>query len=265
MINLFNIPQHKIDTANFSSLVHDKIVDELEENFARYVGAKYACTANSASSLLFLALKTYTNTIISIPSTIPIVVPNVIANTGNKIRFYDDTEWVGKCYRLHGNIFDSAQEVTRNQYSKLCNDNSIMIFSFYPTKPVGSCDGGIVVSNNKKNIDYFKTMTINGTVLKKNSWSRKQICAGYKMHCNSIQAYIANENLKKLDEKNSILDKINASYNDAFDYNNNSRHLYRIRVDNNLEFVSGKQKSTTQKPKTYKRNQKSIRENGMIG
>lgn len=237
MIELFNIPNYKIDTAEFSHLLHGGIVEKLEQNFAEYVGAKYACTANSASSLLFLALKQYENKIINIPSTIPVVVPNVITNTNNKILFYNDTEWVGNCYHLHDNIFDSAQEVTRNQYKELENDDAIVIFSFYPTKPVGGCDGGIVVSNNKKHIEYFKIMTMNGTKFDEESWSREQVAPGYKMHCNSIQAYIANENLKKLDSKNSILDQIRTVYNAALGYNNKSRHLYRIKVDNNIEFL----------------------------
>ena len=55
MINLFNINTYKIDTANFTHLSHDKVVEEFEYRFAEYVGADFACSANSASSLLFLA------------------------------------------------------------------------------------------------------------------------------------------------------------------------------------------------------------------
>ena len=57
------------------------------------------------------------------------------------------------------------------------------------------------------------------------------------MHWTSPQAFIANENLKKLDEKNSRLDEIRSVYNDAFGYNNTSRHLYRIRVRQNNSFI----------------------------
>ena len=236
MISLFNIPNYTIDTSRFSNLLHDGVVGELEENFAQYVGAKYACSANSASSLLFLSLIKYKETI-DIPSTMPIVVPNVIVTSGNRVRFYNDTDWVGHCYHLHDNIFDSAQEVRRNQYQDLQDDNAVVIFSFYPTKPVGGCDGGMVVSNNKKLIDYYKTMTMNGTSLAMNNWERKHTVAGYKMHCNSIQAFVANENLKKLDQKNDILDEIKHAYNRALGYNNRSRHLYRIRVSANKEFI----------------------------
>lgn len=236
MINLFHINNYNIDTSRFSNLLHDEVVKELEEEFARYVGAKYACSANSASSLIFLSLIQYSPTVIKIPSTMPIVVPNVITNTNHKIEFYDDINWVGHYYKLHDNIFDSAQEVSRNIYKKV-NSNASMIFSFYPTKPIGSCDGGMVVSDDKDTIEYFKTMTMNGTSLNKNSWHRIQEMPGYKMHINSVQAYIALQNLKKLDDKNFHLEKIKKAYNRAFGLNNTSNHLYRIRVNNNRTFI----------------------------
>jgi len=113
-----------------------------------------------------------------------------------------------------------------------------MVFSFYPTKPVGSCDGGMVVSNNKKVIDWFRVMTLNGTEFSENNWNRTQQTAGYKMHSTSIQAYIANENLKKLDAKNERLGDILKIYNDHFGLNNCSKHLYRINVDNNKTFIA---------------------------
>ena len=236
MINLFNINNYKIDTSSLGNLLHGPIVVEFEENFASYVGAKYACSANSASSLLFLSLLKY-NTTIKVPSTIPIVVPNVIVNTGNKIEFYDDVDWVGNCYHLHDNIFDSAQEVTKNQYAEMNDDNAIMIFSLYPTKPVGGCDGGMVVSNNKEVIDWYKMMTLNGMSFNEDNWNRVQHAAGYKMHGTSIQAYVANESLKKLDEKNERLQEILEIYNDHFGLTNRSKHLYRITVNDNKTFI----------------------------
>lgn len=238
MIELFNINNYSIDTSEFSNLLHDNVVTELEEEFAQYVGAKYACSANSASSLLFLSLLRYSPRIIRIPSTIPAVVPNVITNTNHKIEFYDDINWVGNCYHLYGEIYDSAQQVQRDQYKQLNNDNAIMIFSFYPTKPVGSCDGGMVVSNDHLAIKYFKIMTMNGADMMKNSWDRKQIKPGYKMHINSIQAHIAKKNLEKLDEKNEKLNEIKSIYNNHFGMKNTSNHLYRIRVKDNKLFMA---------------------------
>ena len=240
MINLFHINQYKIDTSKLGNWLHGDIVSEFEQRFADYVGAKYACSANSASSLIYLALKE-APWFIHIPSCIPPVVPNAIKMAQNPIVFLDDIDWVGNAYTLVKNnthhIVDSAQEVTRNQFKDLGNPDAQMIFSFYPTKPVGSCDGGMVVSDNKDSIDSYRTNTLNGMEFSENNWERKHVKSGHKKHWNSISAYIANKNLSKIDSKQERLDEIRDVYNKAFDYNNISRHLYRIRVENNKEFI----------------------------
>ena len=55
MIQLFKVSNHKIDTSKFSNLLHDNVVEEFEKTIADYVGAKYACSVNSATSALHLA------------------------------------------------------------------------------------------------------------------------------------------------------------------------------------------------------------------
>lgn len=240
MINLFNINDYTIDTARFSNLLHDNIVEDFEKSFAEYVGAKYACSANSASSLIYLATKTCSD-ILGIPSCIPPVVPNALEMAGAKYIFHDDVDWVGSAYTLIDNhertIVDSAQEVSRDQFKNLQNPNAEMIFSFYPTKPVGGCDGGMIVSDNKDTIAEYKEKTLNGMSYLENSWERRYNSAGYKMHWNSISAYIASENLKRLDDKYEKLDRIRKIYNQELGYENNSRHLYRIRVKDNNSFI----------------------------
>ena len=112
-----------------------------------------------------------------------------------------------------------------------------MIFSFYPTKPVGSSDGGIIVSNDKEKIKWFKEATMNGMSYSYHNWDRKIKFPGFKMYMNSIQCYIANENLKLLDYKKRKLGKIRNFYNKELGYNNTSNHLYRIKVDDNKSFI----------------------------
>ena len=102
MIKLFNINNYQIDTSKLGNILHGEIIEEFEKAFAEYVGAKYACFANSASSLIYLSLRGLNSTI-KIPSIIPLVVPNVIINSGNNIEFYDDVYNVRKI----GNIPDS--------------------------------------------------------------------------------------------------------------------------------------------------------------
>jgi perosamine synthetase len=237
MITLFNINNYNIDTSKLGNILHGEIVEEFEQVFAEYVGAKHACFANSASSLLYLTLKGL-NTTIKIPSIMPVVVPNVIYNSGNKIEFYDDIDWVGSAYEIYPGVWDSAQEVTKNGFNK----GECAIYSFYPTKPVGGCDGGMIVSNNKYTIDKFKAMVLNGTSFDKDNWERRHSMFGYKMHGNSIQAKIAYENLKKYDRKSSVLNEIKDLYNKELGYNNKSLHLYRIRVADNQSFLKNMKK-----------------------
>lgn len=250
MISLFSINDYQIDTSKFSNLLHDNVVCEFEQAFAEYVGAKYACSANSASSLIYLS-NIKCPCIFEVSSIIPIVVPNAIIRSTEPratrpepyLLVRDDVDWVGGSYTicdsktLRMKIIDSAQKVERDQFKNEASPKDWMIFSFYPTKPVGGCDGGMIVSDDKDAIDWFRSATLNGTSLTHNSWERKIHFAGWKMHMNSIQAYIANENLKKLDKKNQILAEICDVYNAHLGYNNTSRHLYRIKVKNNKRFV----------------------------
>jgi perosamine synthetase len=112
-----------------------------------------------------------------------------------------------------------------------------MYFSFYPTKPISSADGGMIVSNDKAKIDKIREMTFNGMSQEPNNWERKQKAIGYKMYMNSLSAYIANENLKKLDEKKRKIFKVREKYNDAFGLTNMSEHLYRIDVQDRNAFM----------------------------
>ena len=250
MINLFEINNYKIDTSRFSNLLHDKVVREFEKNFAEYVGAKHACSANSASSLIQLS-NIKCPSIFEIPSIIPVVVPNAIIRS-TEPRAYreapyflvrDDIEWVGGSYTICNcksrgmKVIDSAQKVERNQFKNEANPRDWMLFSFYPTKPVGGCDGGMIVSDDEEVIDWFRLATLNGTSHSQNNWERDLHFAGWKMHINSIQAYIANENLKKLDEKYERLKEIRDIYNESFSCDNTSNHLYRINVNNNDTFI----------------------------
>jgi dTDP-4-amino-4,6-dideoxygalactose transaminase len=240
MIQLFNIPNYTINTSDFSHYLHGSIVEEFEQKFLKYVGAKYACSVNSATNAIYLMFLNKGITV-NVPTMIPPVVLNALITSKNTINFTDDTEWIGDSYILHQfedyKIIDSAQKVEKNQFQLEANDNDLMFFSFYPTKPVGSSDGGIIVSNDKAKIDYLKTLSFNGMSFAENNWERKIIMPGYKSYLNSIQAFIASKNLDILDTKKQKLKRIRDIYNLEFGLNNTSDHLYRIEVSDNKEFL----------------------------
>ena len=245
MIQLFNIDNHIIDTSEFSHLLHDDVVIKFERIIAQYVGAKYACSVNSATSAIFLSLLNK-NVTVDLPSMIPPVVANAIITSGNKINFIDDVDWVGHSYILyqfkwyHGQdykVVDSAQKLEKNQFQRECNSQDLMIFSFYPTKPLGSLDGGMVVTDDYEKYKWFKEAVLNGMTYAENNWERGISFPGYKMYMNSIQAKILMNNFVNFEKKMSVLNSLVNTYNKELGYNNSSQHLYRIEVVDNQEFI----------------------------
>ena len=240
MIKLFNINTHIIDTSEFSNLLHDEVVIEFEKKFAHYVGAKYACSVNSATNAIFLSLLNK-NTIVNIPSMIPPVVANAIITSGNEIEFYDDVDWVGHSYVLHTfedyKIVDSAQKLEQNQFMKECEPNDLMIFSFYPTKPLGGSDGGMIVTDDYDKYKCFKSAVLNGMTYADNNWERTISFPGYKMYMTSMQAKIIMNNFEFFDKKMGSLSNLIDIYNREFGYENTSKHLYRIEVLDNEKFI----------------------------
>jgi dTDP-4-amino-4,6-dideoxygalactose transaminase len=240
MIKLFDPDNYVIDTSKFTNLLHGDVVEEFEKSFAGYVGAKYACSINSATNAIFLIFLNK-GISVNVPSMIPPVVLNALITSGNKINFTDDVDWIGGSYILHEfddfKVIDSAQRVDRDQFKNEANEQDLMFFSFYPTKPVGSSDGGMIVSNDYEKIKWFKEAVMNGMSFANNNWERIIRFPGYKMYMNSIQCFIANENLKKLDSNKIILDDIRNYYNQKLQLNNTSHHLYRISVNENKKFI----------------------------
>ena len=240
MIQLFNINTHKIDTSEFSNLLHDDVVIKFERVIAQYVGAKYACSVNSATSAIFLSLLNK-NVIVDLPSMIPPVVANAIITSGNKINFIDDVDWVGHSYILHQfddyKVVDSAQKLEKNQFQKECNPQDLMIYSFYPTKPLGGSDGGMIVTDDYEKYRWFKEAVLNGMTYAENNWERGISFPGYKMYMNSIQAKVLMNNFVNFEKKMMVLGNLVNTYNRELGYKNSSKHLYRIEVLDNKKFL----------------------------
>lgn len=241
MIDLFHIKKPIVDLSKFENIVHDKVVTEFEDAFAKYVGAKYAVAVNSATNAIFLSLKSLDKPVTChIPSLITTRFLNAIEMAGCDYLFMDNPEWVGDKYFLHigvNTIIDSAQSVQPGFHNHIGND--AVIYSFYPTKPIGGIQGGMVVSNDKTRIDWIRQAAHFGEKLSSNtnSWESSTDFKGYQMFMGTIPAYVAFENLKRYPEKRAKLDYVRERYNSAFNseyiVTNNSNHLYRIRsIDN---------------------------------
>lgn len=225
------------------------IVFEMEKELAKYVGAKEVVAVDSCTSALFLSLKyeTLKNGVkkVSLPSmTVPLAA-NAAMETGCKLVFDTRCDWVGKYYDFIGSdVVDSAHELRRNQYKKMRatgrSANLKVCFSFYPTKTVGSADGGAIATDDPKFASWARSAATYGRNQGKkyqNSWDFDVEMIGYKRHYTNLQAAIVLEQLRRLDKTNAKRQAIVKKYNAAFGLKNDSDYLYRINVDKRDQFI----------------------------
>jgi dTDP-4-amino-4,6-dideoxygalactose transaminase len=234
-----------LDIGNLGS---GKIVKELEERFAEYVGSKFAVAVHSCTDALFLSLK-YSckdnNFLLPIEVEIPSMTVPLVANTiihcGGHIKFADEYNWVGHHYELKPyKIIDSAHEVSKDEF-KHYSDDTLMCFSFYPTKPVSSCNGGMICTNNEKAVEWIRKARFygrnSGNEVVKNSWEYDIEFAGWKMDMSEVQAAIALEQLKKLPDLSLKRQSVVDHYNVLLEEHNTSLYLYRINVNQRDLFI----------------------------
>lgn len=212
-------------------------VEELEKKFAEYVGAPYAVAVNSCTSAISLCLESLGTKMleVTIPSVTFVSVANAIVNA-RLFLIFNDSIHVGEPYFLQGtNIIDSAHYLERGCYQK----GTKMCFSFYPTKLIGSCEGGMIALDNEEVYKWLRKARAHGMERKGMfDWDYTIDFPGWKMTMNDIQAAIALVRLEKLDKFNHRRKIIRDMYNTAFGLNNQSLHVYPIMVENREELAT---------------------------
>ena len=218
------------------SFVGGESVSKFEEEFARYIGTKYAVSVNSGNSALQLSLMaldingniqkvaTPTNSFIASANCIRVmnaqpILTDIDARDGG-IDVNSITQKVNAVIPVHiyGNPcdFDSVKAFAEEQKIPIIEDacqahgavyknekvgslSDVGCFSFYPTKnmTVGG-DGGMATTNNEEISDKIRSIRDNGRKTK-NEFDK----LGFTMRLNTINAAIGRTQLKHLDEKNS--------------------------------------------------------------
>lgn len=225
------------------------IVEEFEKELADYVGSKFVVATDSCTSALFLSLKwerlqaeNFHESFhyVKIPSmTVPLVA-NACIEAGFEILFNDETDWVGSAYNIESTkVWDSAHQLQRNQFKNMGDSEIKLCFSFYPTKTIGSADGGAIATDDKNFYWWAKSASTYGRNMhqKGNSWDYDISMVGYKRHYTNLQAAICLEQLKRLDETNAKRQDIVKRYNAAFNLQNTSDYLYRINMEDRDRFI----------------------------
>ena len=224
-----------IDALRNESFVNGESVSKFEEQFARYIGTKYAVSVNSGNSALqlsLMALDISNNSKVATPTNSFIASANCIRMTNARpiltdidvrdggIDIGSITEKVDAVIPVHiyGNPcdFDSVKSFAEEQKIPIIEDacqahgaiyknkkvgslSDVGCFSFYPTKnmTVGG-DGGMSTTDNEEVADKIRSIRDNGRK------TRKEFDKlGFTMRLNTINAAIGRIQLKHLDEKNS--------------------------------------------------------------
>jgi len=224
-----------IDALRNESFVNGESVSKFEEQFARYIGTKYAVSVNSGNSALqlsLMALDISNNSKVATPTNSFIASANCIRMTNARpiltdidvrdggIDIGSITEKVDAVIPVHiyGNPcdFDSVKSLAEEQKIPIIEDacqahgaiyknkkvgslSDVGCFSFYPTKnmTVGG-DGGMSTTNNEEVADKIRSIRDNGRKTK-NEFDK----LGFTMRLNTVNAAIGKIQLKHLDEKNS--------------------------------------------------------------
>ena len=134
-----------------------KIVQMFEEEVAEYTGSPYAISVDSCTNAIFLCCKFLEVNEVTIPKKTYLSVPQSIIHAGGKVKF-KDLEWSG-LYKLEPYpIYDSAKRFTSKKYIP----NTFMCLSFHIKKHLKIGKGGMILTDNKKAVDWFKKVRYEG-------------------------------------------------------------------------------------------------------
>lgn len=128
-----------------------QVVQQFEEEIAKYAGAKYAVAVDSCTNALFLCCKYLKINQAIIPSRTYCSVPCAIINAGATIDF-EDIQWRQYYQIKPHNIYDAAGCFYRNMYI----EQSYFCISFSSTKLINIGKGGMILTDDEESVKWFK-------------------------------------------------------------------------------------------------------------
>ncbi len=199
-----------VDTLNSDWLTTGPKTHLFEDNFAKYIGCKYAIAVNSCTAALHISLGALgigkDDEVITTPYTF-ISTVNVILQQGAAPVFVDiDSDTfninpdlirgkINKKTKAIMPVHFAGQPCEMDKIIKIAKDNNLFIiedaahaisaeyegrkignigdttsFSFYPTKNITTSEGGMVTTNNEKVANKCKILSLHG--ISKDAWKR---------------------------------------------------------------------------------------------
>lgn len=228
-----------------------RVCEELEKEFTKFIGIKYAVSLNSGTAALHLSLK-----VVKKKKRGKIIVPAFTFVASALVGLYENLEVT------FGDIEEKSFCLDPNEVKRKIDKNTVAIipvhyagrladmnygkidipiiedcahavgtpgagktgllscFSFHPVKNIATGDGGMVTTNNKEMAERIKRLRwfgINFSTYDREkkgyNWEYFIEEIGYKYHLNDILASIALTQLKKIRTLNEKRKKIAEIYN----------------------------------------------------
>lgn len=223
-----------------------------EENFASYIGTKYALSFNSCTSALQAIIQVLgIKGKIAVPSFTFVASANSIVTAGYEPVFVDinpetfniDPISLEKAIEKYPDIravmvvHFGGQSCDMNRIMKIADESNIKViedsaetcggeyggkktgsfsfgcFSFFPTKNMTTGEGGMVAFNEGELIDKLKALRGHGISGKKeNPWNRSAIIPGYNFRMGELNAAMGLAQLEKLDDMNNKRRRVAEKY-----------------------------------------------------
>ena len=134
------------------------VVDAFEDKIAKFAGSKYAVSVDSCTNAMFLCLKYLkAKGYIRLPKKTYLSVPGLVIHAGCKIIF-EDKEWSGVYPLDPFPVVDSATRFTENMYVK----GTFQCLSFHIRKILPIAKGGMILTDNKNAVEWFKLARYEG-------------------------------------------------------------------------------------------------------
>ena len=143
------------------------VVEMFEQEVSDFAGCKYGIAVDNSTNGIFLCLKYLWKEYygmrqfpkeITIPSRTYCSVPMTIMNAGYRVKF-EDVEWSGVYQLKPVSIYDGATRWTEGMYEA---GDGYQIVSFQLKKRIPIGKGGMILTNDKDAVEWFKMIRYEG-------------------------------------------------------------------------------------------------------
>jgi dTDP-4-amino-4,6-dideoxygalactose transaminase len=169
---------------SLKSIKHNpfKVVSMFEEEICEYTNSPYAVAVDSCTSAILLCCKYLQVKEVTIPKKTYLSVPQSIIHAGGTVKFEDIT-WSGIYQLKPYPIYDAAKRLTSNMYIP----GTYMCLSFHMKKSLPMGKGGMILTDNKESVEWFKKMRYEGRSEINYYRDNIELC-GYNMYMTPMEA-----------------------------------------------------------------------------